>query len=61
MQHSLYVYTAVQGKLAVDESTQVDLLTADGEYLYTAAEHAALSLYVLLYCDSHPARDQADS
>ena len=37
MQHSLYVYTAVQAKLAVDESTQVDLLTADGEYLYTAA------------------------
>ena len=41
MQHSLYVYTAVQGKLAVDESTQVDLLTADGEYLYTAEAHAA--------------------
>ena len=31
MQHSLYVYTAVQAKLAVDESTQVDLLTADGK------------------------------
>ena len=41
MQHSLYVYTAVQGKLAVVESTQVDLLTADGEYLYTAAAAAA--------------------
>ena len=31
------LYTAVQAKLAVDESTQVDFLTADGEYLYTAA------------------------
>ena len=60
MQHSLYVYTAVQGKLAVDESTQVDLLTADGEYLYTVAA-AALTVCILLYCDSHPARDQADS
>ena len=40
VQHSLYVYTAVQGKLAVDESTQVDLLTADAEYLYTAAAAA---------------------
>ena len=29
----LIVDTAVQAKLAVDESTQVDLLTADGEYL----------------------------
>ena len=46
MQHSLYVYTAVQGKLAVDESTQVDLLTADGEYLYTAA--AALTVCTAL-------------
>ena len=35
------LYTAVQAKLAVDESTQVDLLTADGEYLYTAAAAAA--------------------
>ena len=46
MQHSLYVYTAVQGKLAVDESTQVDL-TADGEYLYTAAA-AALTVCTAL-------------
>ena len=29
---------AAQTKLASDESTQVDL-TADGEYLYTAALH----------------------
>ena len=54
MQHSLYVYTAVQGKLAVDESTQVDLLTADGEYLYTAAAAAltvctALTVIVILH------------
>ena len=47
VQHSLYVYTAVQGKLAVDESTQVDLLTADGEYLYTAAA-AALTVCTAL-------------
>ena len=47
MQHSLYVYTAVQAKLAVDESTQVDLLTADGEYLYTAAA-AALTVCTAL-------------
>ena len=46
MQHSLYVYTAVQAKLAVDESTHVDLLTADGEYLYTAA--AALTVCTAL-------------
>ena len=46
-QHSLYVYTAVQAKLAVDESTQVDLLTADGEYLYTAAA-AALTVCTAL-------------
>ena len=42
------VYTAVcQGKLAVDESTQVDLLTADGEYLYAAAA-AALTVCTAL-------------
>ena len=49
MQHSLYVYTAVQAKLAVDESTQVDLLTADGEYLYTAA---AAALTACMYCST---------
>ena len=43
-----FVYTAVQAKLAVDENTQVDLLTADGEYLYTAA--AALTVY--MYCST---------
>ena len=48
MQHSLYVYTAVQAKLAVDESTQVDLLTADSEYLYTAAAAAALTVCTAL-------------
>ena len=49
MQHSLYVYTAVQAKLAVDESTQVDLLTADGEYLYTAAAAALTVCTALLW------------
>ena len=49
VQHSLYVYTAVQGKLAVDESTQVDLLTADGEYLYTAAAAALTVCTALLW------------
>ena len=47
MQHSLYVYTAVQGKLAVDESTQVDLLTE----MVSISILQQLSLYVLLYCD----------
>ena len=42
------LYTAAaQAKLAVDESTQVDLLTADGEYLYTAAA-AALTVCTAL-------------
>ena len=50
MQHSLYVYTAVQGKLAVDESTHMimhfmDLLTADGEYLYTAVCSSSHCMY----------------
>ena len=46
------LYQQYLAKLAVDESTQVDFLTADGEYLYTAA---ALTV---MYCssDSHPAR-----
>ena len=40
-------YTVVLDKLAVDhESTPVDLLTADGEYLYTAA--AALTVCTAL-------------
>ena len=41
---SIQLYRA---KLAVDESTQVDLLTADGEYLYTAAA-AALTVCTAL-------------
>ena len=41
------LYSCAGYKLAVDESTQVDLLTADGEYLYTAAA-AALTVCTAL-------------
>ena len=36
---------AAQARLAVDESTQVDSLTADGEYLYIAALHLTVCIY----------------